>query len=569
MHLPRTAAGGSNGAKKVLRDILQAEAANKTYDVHGGPKKRGTHALIEDETPQGEVVYRALESGLSTTQTTIVLNEWRAGRGLPTVSWSAVEGFVLRSEVIQRSRRCTKKSGKDDKGSLWAGAREAEFIQYHEQLRLGRLPADCKEVLDSIAAGLWPLHEDGIAWWDEDHKGVILDFTSKYENQIARNPYDKTPCSVKFWGVLPGKKPQTAVKFPGEARGCFGCAMVQRADGTMEGVKAEPYNYTGMWVVGVAEWEKLKEAEVGRVLKLGAKDGSVWKRPGYGYRGRYGDDWEEEVEKVLSKGKHHKVCITKLMDHVIAESTRMYAGSKHADDFVIFHDALKQWWEVGAKKHMKEKGFEHRQLRCVGDTNKGTIYEGKLPGDQPEICRALDAHGFADHKCSMAYHTILTSTYAKKDPRRFGMGTPEAVWKTMKRCWQMKPTSARIVEDISDFDRVLQNIIAAKGCVVLDEFLRTGRRSRRADPKAQERLGDCINKPRGKQRKAILVARPCHPDAEEARRKIQNIDAPIDHDLATEALGLLMDADMDDEEDVDVERELRQADMEEGKEVEE
>jgi hypothetical protein len=125
------------------------------------------------------------------------------------------------------------------------------------------------------------------------------------------------------------------------------------------------------------------------------------------------------------------------------------------------------------------------------------------------------------------------------------------------------------VEDISDFDRVLQNIIAAKGCVVLDEFLRTGRRSRRADPKAQERLGDCINKPRGKQRKATLVARPCHPDAEEARRKIQNTDAPTDHDLATEALGLLMDADTDDEEDVDVERELRQADMEEGKEVEE
>jgi hypothetical protein len=113
----------------------------------------------------------------------------------------------------------------------------------------------------------------------------------------------------------------------------------------------------------------------------------------------------------------------------------MYAGSKHADSFVIFHDALKQWWEVGAQEYIREREFIDRQLRCKGDTNKGNIYEGKLCGDGPEICRGLDAHRFADHKLSMQYHTSLTSTYKEKDPRRFGMGTPTAVWRTMERCW--------------------------------------------------------------------------------------------------------------------------------------
>jgi hypothetical protein len=269
MHHLRIPAGSSAEVKKVMADILAAKADSKTYDTHAGPKERGAKPLIDDETPQAAVVYRALESNISTTQTTIVVNEWRAGRNLPPISYSAVQGFVQRSDVIHRSRRLTKKSGKDDEGSLWAQARVAECTQFLEQLRLGRLPADCKEVLDSIAKGLLPLHPAAIAWWDENHKKVVLGFTSKHENRIARNPFDQQPTSVKFGDVLPPKKPQTAIKFPEEGRGCFGYAMVERGDGTQEGVKAEPYDYTGKWVVGVKQWEEMKEAELQRVKKLG------------------------------------------------------------------------------------------------------------------------------------------------------------------------------------------------------------------------------------------------------------------------------------------------------------
>ena len=55
-------------------------------------------------------------------------------------------------------------------------------------------------------------------------------------------------------------------------------------------------------------------------------------------------------------------------------------------------------------------------------------------------------------------------------------------------------------------------IIANKGCVVKDEFLRTGRRHRRADD-----TGDLKRKPVMKQRITTLKSRPCHVDCLQAR----------------------------------------------------
>jgi hypothetical protein len=223
--------------------------------------------------------------------------------------------------------------------------------------------------------------------------------------------------------------------------------------------------------------------------------------------------------------------------------------SATADTFIIFHDALSQWWEVEAQQYIKAKGFRDRQLRCLRNTNKGNRYEGKLTGDSPEICRGLDAHGFADLKLSMAYHTSLSSKYDKADPRRFGMGTPTAVWETMRRCWEVEPTPARIVEDISAFGRMLDVLIAHQGCVVPDEFLRSGRRYRRADDKAQEKLGDLANKPRNSQRKVTLKGRVCHADCEEARRLITNPGSVTEVEAAADVLLMLLDNNDDEEED--------------------
>jgi hypothetical protein len=546
MHQLQVPSGSSAEVKKVFRDILAARAAKQKYDEHIGPKQRGRKPLIVDCTLQAAVVYRALQSGLSTTQTTVIVNMWRSARALPSLSWSAVNGFVARSHVVYRSRRMSKKSGKEDEGSPWALARVAQCTQFLKQLRLGKLPATSAEVVASKAQGLPPIQVDAIVWWDENHKKQVLGHTSKWENRVARNAFDNEPTPIEFGGVLPAKSMRTAMKFPQEARGCFGCALVKQGDGSWRGVKAPPYCYTGKFVIGIKQWEAKKKAEELRVLPL---KGCWTNDPTYGYRQKYGDRWEKEIEAVLGRGKSSKVCITSLIDHVIAESKRIYAGTPHADTFIIFHDGLSQWWEAEAQEYIRVKGFRDRQLRCVGTTNMGNRYMGKVTGDSPEICRGLDAHGFADLKLSMAFHTSLTSTYAFADRRRFGMGTPAEVWRTMCRCWEVEPTSERLVEDILAFERVLQVIVEHNGCVVPDLFFRTGRRARRANDEAQERLGDCLHKPRTSQRKDTLVSRPCHADCEEARRKIlgladEVVEAALDEvDEAAEGLLMLMHLD--------------------------
>jgi hypothetical protein len=63
------------------------------------------------------------------------------------------------------------------------------------------------------------------------------------------------------------------------------------------------------------------------------------------------------------------------------------------------------------------------------------------------------------------------------------------------------------VEDIMHLPVVLEKIIEAGGCVIQDEFLRTGRRYR-ADDK-----GDCKNKPRRSGRISTAVLPPVHTDA--------------------------------------------------------
>jgi hypothetical protein len=113
------------------------------------------------------------------------------------------------------------------------------------------------------------------------------------------------------------------------------------------------------------------------------------------------------------------------MDWIVQESKQVYANTIHAESFHIFHDGLSAWWEKEAQEYLSTLGFKDRQLRCLGETNAGTRYEGKVVSDSPELCRALDSHGFADLKCQISFATSLTSLFSVNDDRRFKMGTPQ------------------------------------------------------------------------------------------------------------------------------------------------
>jgi hypothetical protein len=183
-------------------------------------------------------------------------------------------------------------------------------------------------------------------------------------------------------------------------------------------------------------------------------------------------------------------------------------------------------------------------LRCLPPTNVDSkYYAGKVVGDSPELCRGLDAYGFSHLKESMRYNVALSSYYPVGDIRRMSMGTPADVMSTMRKCWEeCEPTSENIVDDILGFPAVLQKIIDARGCVVPDEDLRTGRRYVHSSESQRE----LKRKPRKRQRKSTMVSRVCHPDCMEAKNAIRD---------NTEVVGIFSESEEESEESEESEEE--------------
>ena len=506
-------------SRSIVVTLLKAILVSvNTGTKHKCDAKRNRKLKIIDHTAEAKVIYHAMESGLSTALTTFLVNTWRASKEIPEppLSWSAVNNFISRSKIIKRTKRGRKKSGKTDVNCMWSTARLAEVKQFKEMLRLGSLPPDHIDVVNSPFP---PLLLHAIAWWDEKHAKVKLGHESKWENRLYRNPFDNQPTEPEFGGVLPPAMPNTSMKFAEEARFLFGVAMRKEGE-DMVGIKAEPFSYTGRHVVGVKAYDAAIKAELHRVMSLKG----VWNNKG-GYHGRYGDRWEAEVKRVVNQ---KWCCIIELIDHVTAESTNIYRGTEWEHTFLIFHDGLSAWWEAEAQQYITSKGFGRRQLCCYDPTNVGNRYRHKLAGDSPEICRGLDSHGFAYLVLSMSFHCCLSSLYAVGDPRAFRMGTPAQVESTMRRCWQMEPTSECIVKDIKKFPFVIDKIIEAEGCVVPDLFFRTGRRA--AKLKGE---GFCKNTPISRQRKSTIqyVIRPIHPDCQEAFDSLSRADYGIEIEI--------------------------------------
>ena len=485
--------------KRILLEIAsKMEAYSSQHSRSGGRK-----AAIEHGSAQADIIYKSLLNNLTATETAHILNAYREANNQEVISRSAVQSFIYRSECIKTRKRQLKKSGRDDPECNWAVCRLAQASQWAEQFRIGKLPVDHPDVLQSPYP---PLFEDGIAFWDEHHRQVILGNANVYQHLVSQDANGKFS-SPANGGAFSPTSDITSVKYPGEGRGCFGVAIVTNIIGgsKSEGKRAAPFDYTGRTVVTDKAFKVAMEIETSRVLPLKG----CWGSPGQGYKERYGEEhWEDEVRKTVNKS----LCsIHSIIDHVISESIKLYAGTERALTFHIFHDGLTVWWTPEAQAYIASKGFGDRQMQCLGATNKGTRYEGKVVGDSPEFCRGLDAYGFSDFKRCTERMRALTSSYAFNDPRRFNFGTPSQVWDTMKRCWQLEPTSERIIADIMDFPRVLNIVIDHRGAVVPEINLRHGHRL------AAINGGRVLKrKVTNRQRKHLLKMGPVHPDAQPA-----------------------------------------------------
>ena len=123
-----------------MRAMSKAHEAGVEYDPSGEIKAgRGAKVLIEDYTPQADVVYRTMESGMSLGNTMVVLNQWRRAKKMTpsSISYGCLQRFVQHSPVIVLEKRETVKAGSADAGTVWAGARWSFAKQVKRQLRKG------------------------------------------------------------------------------------------------------------------------------------------------------------------------------------------------------------------------------------------------------------------------------------------------------------------------------------------------------------------------------------------------------------------------------------------------
>jgi hypothetical protein len=444
--------------------------------VRGGQKRKLSQVECEIAADQ-------LARGTGLGQTLFNVNDLRRAAAKSEVSRTTLRDSVKRVLGAKRQKTKTRPTGNKDVNSSWAKARLAQAKQYLEQLRKGGQ----RMTRRGASAAATPLELASIAWWDEKHKKIRLGCMGKHTWTYPVGG-DGRYLSEADGGACFEPAAQTVPKFAEEARFAFG-VMMKSSDGgrTLTGVRMEPFEYTGKKMLGVAAYEKAVKGEVDAAA---SKKGGAWakvRKPttlegsdsGYLKGGRWfllhGTSWEDKISDFLKL-----VCVTKLIDHIISEGDIAFAHTPFASTWVIGHDALSQFTEKGAQAYLLAKGFgPDRQLGPKGETNEGSRYSKRAVGDSPELM-CLDSNLLADVVYGLGQNCAATWQLLPGNPLKFSMGTPAEVSSSLRRTWQVCPTSERIVQDISRFPAALEKIIAAEGAYVPELDKRSGRRQRKA-----------------------------------------------------------------------------------------
>ena len=189
------------------------------------------------------------------------------------------------------------------------------------------------------------------------------------------------------------------------------------------------------------------------------------------FKARFGDDWKNHLPRSVST----LTSIQELVDHTIDEGNRLFAGTAFANTWLIYHDALPQWWEKETQEYIQSRGFAQRQWRANAETNAvlPRHYRDRLMGDSPELM-PLDSSLFSDLIEKVAW-LVVSTTSLKAEGKHYSMDTPDNAWKTMVAAWGEIPQK-RVVDNIKRFESALDAIIAADGAYVSDKDLRNGHR---------------------------------------------------------------------------------------------
>ena len=112
-----------------------------------------------------------------------------------------------------------------------------------------------------------PLRLHGIVFQDVHHNKCVLGGLGKFETRVYQNDQG-VPTHPPDGGMLPQRRLTTTTKFALETRGCLGVAVRKNPDGSLTGVKAEPFNDTERTILGIKSFQKALDDEYNRVNSL-------------------------------------------------------------------------------------------------------------------------------------------------------------------------------------------------------------------------------------------------------------------------------------------------------------
>ena len=201
------------------------------------------------------------------------------------------------------------------------------------------------------------------------------------------------------------------------------------------------------------------------------------------YLSKFGDDWMQKLKS--SPTFSSSVVISDYVEHIMRESARIMQGTKHQDDWCIYHDALTLMTAKENKEWMLEKGYLKRWILPSQDlySNLPDLdkkYGGNPIGNSPEFM-PWDAHLNQDIHSSLDFHTILAKSLSDDDERKFCSSTPKKMLRGYRRLLMpdetgVSPKPFRIVQDVSRVLDALKLVREANGCMIEEKNIRTGRR---------------------------------------------------------------------------------------------
>ena len=235
--------------------------ADVPLTTHGGGRKQSlTHG-------EALVAAEALQRGLSEEQSAFVVSGWRAEKGKPPVSRSAVRTAFGNIDGVERPRG-TRHQGSTDPDSAWAQSRVPMVEQFLEQLQPAtaattRVRRDGSARPDKVALAQ-------IGWSDETHSKVVMgDDASTKERVLPQSP-GGSYCPLADGGQYPPPNEKLIVKDEADG-GRMLCGVMMKVDavGELEGHKfAELFDYSGTHVVGPTTFQDRFDAEIARVKEL-------------------------------------------------------------------------------------------------------------------------------------------------------------------------------------------------------------------------------------------------------------------------------------------------------------